>query len=781
MAENRFYRTDYPSHLTDELGNRFNPNNQFAPNPGFVELAATIIGYNESTKEYDLTYATFEDWQMTQYNSKGTTTVTTTGPLPAFSPTTGALISTTSTSVTSAAVTNTLTKYNSKEATVEHENITITGVKIDIGGRVGQLSRAEITITTAGISNMDIVNNAITQIGSRIELDISREWAATYNSTANKMNYTGRIHDFSYSLDSDMKFTITLKAIGLAESLSQLNAVPVLNPNGKSWPAGFPKEYIVKDGDTKTVPVNNLLILLDALWEKLFPGSATGNNTSVIGIQEIPGVSGIGDSKPYAYVGARPANITGGLGSNLGWQVFVNELTKSYINLEALRVLVMKTIEMASAESDNKLATKLNITYPVDASGNYNTAGSYVDYLDSANPENILLFNNSISGIALILSPIGLPVPIFATQKSYYSQPIEECRYKTKTAVNIQNIYISRDVIFQAAGAELGDTRYDVAGNKSIEKFFQSIFEVIKNDTGGIIDLMLLPELNESLTSNEQTTLYIVDSNYVKLETPKAPSILQFPLFPEGQHHFKDFASGTRKLSAKVPKSLAAKAFVKDANLVANDSSTSGPGEIDDTTDINPSDLIDELNSLRRQWTVTDNYRENTTRRREIMSSLWKSNIADKKVVKSGDALKTASATRNIQTGLDFGMTSYGINGFLWGHAIALDFIPNTAPANTVFSVNKISHDIQNGAEDTNGGTWFTTIDCLARIRPANEASNIKSVATLKTASGAGGSGPDMSGNDNANEALQDTNPLVGPKPPSSINHTGGTNNSILF
>ena len=135
-------------------------------------------------------------------------------------------------------------------------------------------------------------------------------------------------------------------------------------------------------------------------------------------------------------------------------------------------------------------------------------------------------------------------------------------------------------------------------------------------------------------------------------------------------------------------------------------------------------DLIDELISLRNLWPVTDNYRENTKRRQEIMSSLWKSNITDKKAVKSGDALKTASATRNIQTGLDFGMTSYGINGFLWGHAIALDFIPNTAPANTVFSVNKISHDIQNGAEDTNGGTWFTTIDCLARIRPANEASN---------------------------------------------------------
>lgn len=770
MAENRFYRTDYPSHLTDELGNRFNPNNQFAPNPGFVELAATIIGYNESTKEYDLTYATFEDWQMTQYNSKGTTNIIA-GPVQNF----GAAANSSPTSPTSTVVTNTLTKYNSKEATVEHENITITGVKIDIGGRVGQLSRAEITITTAGISNMDIVNNAITQIGSRIELNISREWAATYNSTANKMNYTGRIHDFSYSLDSDQKFTITLKAIGLAESLSQLNALPVMNPNGAGWPSTWPKTFTPKDSFT-ILPVDNLIILLDALWnEQLQP------NLPNTFIQELPGVIQVSALvRSYLYAGKRAdAMVTDD-----------DFEYKYYINLEGLRSLMMKILKIVSLQSDNKMADKLKITYP--PAGPLNTNGSFIDFQDSANPEKILLFNNSISRTVTSFTPSagaaagygGTGAGVSRSTKIFYKQPADKQRYKVSgnDHGNIANIYISRDVIFEAAGASLGDTRYDVAGNKSIEKFFDSIFNVIKNETGGIIDLMLLPDLNESLTATEQTTLYIVDSNFVKLEAAAPPSILQFPLFPEGQHHFKDFTSGTRKLSAQVPKSLATKAFVKDANLVANEDSTSGPGEINDSTNIDITGLVDELIRLRVTFPISDTRADDSARRREIMSSLWKRNITDPVTPTTvGDALKAASATRNIQTGLDFGMTSYGINGFLWGHAIALDFIPNTAPANTVFSVNKISHDIQNGAEDTNGGTWFTTIDCLARIRPANEASNIKSVATLKTASGAGGSGPDMSGNDNANEALQDTNPPVGPKPPSSTNHTGGTNNSILF
>ena len=304
---------------------------------------------------------------------------------------------------------------------------------------------------------------------------------------------------------------------------------------------------------------------------------------------------------------------------------------------------------------------------------------------------------------------------------------------------DIANIYISRNVIFQAAGAKEGDTRYDVAGNKSIEKFFNSIFETIRNETGNIINLALLPDLDSSTTDSDQTDLYIVDTNFTGPSPQVKPRILQFELFPRKTNHFKDVTKAPINLSGAVPKSLATKAFVKDANLVATSENTVDSNEANDTSTVDVEALQQELARLRNEWPTSNTPEDDSTKRREIMSKLWQRNITDDDNTKSvKDNIDAASATRNIQTALSLSMESIGINGWQWGHVISLDFIPSTAPKNTLFTIKTVSHTFKFEPSKGNNGTWTTKIDCQAHIRPASDCNHVELISSIKTTGGTG-------------------------------------------
>jgi|15BtaG_2_1085339.scaffolds.fasta_scaffold03373_3 hypothetical protein len=689
MQGNIFYRTDYPDYLKKELFYRFN-DPQGTPNG--THIAANIYSYNEKTKDFDFLSAIFgepghisgnnnlpaglKSWQLTNHGTPATGTVT-----------------------------------YSKPAAVggfEPETPTITAVNIDLGGRLGQIAKASITITTTGLENLKILNESVTLIGNRIELFCRRTWpdGKTYNDEANRIRYEGRLYNFTFEKQDKGQFNIKLDLIGTAAALSEINALPIIDPKVTGYPSDWKKEYTVKDADT-AVPVDNLLILLESIWDR--DSKLDGSQT--MWHEPVPGVVGVAPHapwpiKPSIYIGKRPANrITDG----------TNHELQFYINLEGLRALVMKTIEIAAKATKNKQAEKLRVTYPYDTgagSGAEIPWGSFPkDYLNSADPERILLFNEEIVDKGWL------------SDSTYYENPTnKKDRYPVSdTTGNIANIYISRTVIYDVIGTDINSKNFKSPGAKSIKSFFSAIFAEIKKQTGNWIDLALVPDLGDDPSLDGY--LYIVDKNYV--ENDYNEPILQFALYPQFTRHYPDVAANNIALSAKVPASLAAKAFIKDANLTAAEEPVATPGDESDDTELSSDDIIKRINDFHENIASSDTIEEDNTTRRELMAKLKKDGIVKKGKKPAGEILKDISKTQNIQTTLDMSITSYGINGWSWGHACKLDFIPSTAPKNTVFSINKISHTISNDKTSAATSKWETKIECLARLRPESEAAHV--------------------------------------------------------
>jgi hypothetical protein len=373
MADSRFFRIDYPDFLRDELANRFNRSNATSNLPkAFAHM--TVFGYDPIIRDYTIKTAKFEVNTLVEYATPvvisdqqplaGQPIASAGGPYTAATP--NAVPTTT--------------------ARTGFENITISDVKMDIGGRVGQVSKAEVTIIGAGRPNLEIVTNAVTQIGNKATIIIQQTgWSIDINDTANRLTYTGRIYDFSFNFVQERgRFSVTIKLIGLAEALSNINALPEIDPNKRPYPSEWPKTFKPKD-ESKDIPINNLLMLLDALWTQEL------NNEP--GIKEIPGVSSPKGVTPYLYIGSRAERLISD--STLG---FGGTKYNEYINLEGLRVVAMKFLTTVAQQANNNIASKLNITYPKNSNGDVLTDGSISKYLDSADPEKILLFNNPIIG-----------------------------------------------------------------------------------------------------------------------------------------------------------------------------------------------------------------------------------------------------------------------------------------------------------------------------------------------------------------------------------------------
>ena len=741
-AQNRFYRTDYPEYLKEELGNRFgagsHKNKQSVP-----VLVARIYDYDDTAKTWSRVSAEFGDFTNVIQVTSGPNTIT----IPDASKNDNAnvltkrydKVATTLVDVVSGKFDPVLQKNVAEE---NKSTAQIANVKLDVGGRVGTTTRGEITISAKGNpEDLNQLVDCVTILGARIELAIAHQLGGKQNDVANALTYSGRIYDYSFTYETDLDFTVNIKTIGLADTLTQLSGFPTYNIDKTAGvqPKGAVKEYPViktkdKNGNAIDLPVTNLLQLIDAIIvQETDPTRSTfrGLNGQGFIIKGVPQPKGMWD-KPFALGQYR--TFDGG---------------KYYLNLEAIRLLYMQVNEYLADLTGNKTLAKLKIRWMPGNTLYEKAPGSRYDWLFSADPTKILIPNTYAQQ-----QPLGYTNGNQGKAFNFATTAVSAGG--ASDAGNIGGIYIERQVIFDAAGAKFGDTRFAVAGTKSVEAFFDAIFKEIKTQSGGVLDLALIsdtekalniPDISSTVADIDQTELYIVDRNYVKLEDPKPP-ILVFPFLPgvtnpdhPKQHHFKDFTSKSRGLSANVPKSLAAKAFIRDVNFVAAESQVTDDAAAVDPTEITPAEItlkLDELGKLQQRLiqAVDDTALVNslTPKVQQILADLNKMNApnaAPKANKKRKDLLLEKAATKNFTTALTLSMSSFGISGFKWGHALALDFVPNTAPDNTVFSINQITHTIAFATTTDRAAGWETTINCLARLRPPAELKHQINVTDL--------------------------------------------------
>ncbi len=695
-SDNRFYRKDYPESLKKELNERFTqyaktsgyePDGNEGPIGSTIDLKTFI--WSDNDKDYTMPGATFKN-----------------GRLEAFE--VGGIISdkvkfTDTVNFNQGYIPNELRPGRGNQF---EELLRIKDVNIDIGGRVGSLSKAKISFEMRGESMFEKFTKYVTQIGTKIELEVNQYWRGqataigSYQPDANKLIHFGRVYNYTFSYKGQYWWEGTIDTVGLAEMLAETNVLATLIPGGPGWPPDWKPEITLKDDANTVVQCDNLLVILDMLW-----GTVTDSNSSVPikGVTTLP----MNPGKLFKTKGINEKDTFWG-NTEPGADTY-------YITLEGLRAVIQKIIDIAAAQNDNNLIKKLQIYYPPKDITNKNVItypGSWTPYLISADPEKIVITSKTETRYK------NNELYNFTLAPNYHGSEVVG-------PGAIPNILISKSTIAEAAGAQQGSTMSLPVGGKSIIKFFENIFETIRIQTGGIIDLILLPEL-ETTEDAAGSSLYIVDRNY------KAPKIAEEDTYPIGfalyslpQKHYIE--SDVWNLSAEVPKKLAAKAFVRDANLIAVDEQTSANGEesLNDTRTIDSTKLIKELNKLIKGWAVSETRTQDSTRMQEIMSELFKQHVTTSGAKQKNTLVKDALANKNIQTSLTLTMKSFGINGWAWGHALAIDPIPSTAPSNTLFSINKITHDIKSSAKDTQY-QWTTTLGLLARVVPVDEKTGIK-------------------------------------------------------
>jgi hypothetical protein len=683
-SENRFYRKDYPQYLKDELKERFTrhaktsgyePDGNEGPIGSTIEFKTFI--WSDFDKDYTAPGATFKNGRLS----------------------TDAM--------------NTDFLGTSRIAPRYEELLRITSVNIDIGGRVGSLSKAKISFELRGEDMFERFTKYVTQIGTKIELRIDQHWRGqataigSYQPDANKLEHIGRVYNYTFSYKGQYWWEGSIDTVGLAEMLTETNVLAILDPQGPGWPGGaapaWARTIKVKDKDDveKDIPCDNLLTILDMLWKTYLP-----NDTRVADIPKVTTLS------------VNPGKLFKTKGINLKdpfWGAPIPDTYTHYITLEGLRAVIQKIIDIAAVQSGNNIIKKLQIYYPPVDAKNKNVVkypGSWTPYLISADPEKILVASKTETR--------------YSNGEYYELKGVPNYKDNVNAKFGLlTNILISKATIAEAAGASQGSTMSLPAGGKSIAKFFENIFETIRIQTGGIIDLILLPEF-EFTEDSAGSSLYIVDRNY---KAPKAKTEDTYPigfaLYSHPQKHYIE--SDVWNLSGEVPKKLAAKAFVRDANLTAVDEQTSADGEesLKDDKKIDPKALTKELRKLAKGWSASETRSQDSTRMSEIMSTLFKQHVHDDTTKTKKELTKEALANKNIQTSLNLTMKSFGINGWKYGHALAISPIPSTAPGNTLFSINKITHDIKPSAKDTQY-QWTTTLGLLARVVPESEKTDIK-------------------------------------------------------
>jgi len=293
----------------------------------------------------------------------------------------------------------------------------------------------------------------------------------------------------------------------------------------------------------------------------------------------------------------------------------------------------------------------------------------------------------------------------------------------TTVAEDCENIMLNLKML-ESKFKQLKD---EETGNVVVNKFLQAVFQRIKHNTGGFIDLKLVSHPQDPdalLVYNIKYKTALMNSQGSNSTEPY--SVPMFANHPYGSI-VTDF-----KFNGELPKDSANLAFaINDIDTDTADE-TIAPflnfmySRDNITRNISDNTVIDSYDSLITENEQNERYsnfkiqarrRLNTakiefSRKPTSASEQQELNSALVNYIKyTGEDFKGQYLVKSAVLPFTVEFTTNGINGLKWGDVLTFDALPSRYKRNLVFSIIAISHTVNETGE------WSTNVKCVSRVK----------------------------------------------------------------
>lgn len=536
---------------------------------------------------------------------------------------------------------------------------TLNSVKMILEGMAGSLRRGEFTVTVYDAGSLESVigSGGVGGVGNDITLSIGRSGPGAGGGGSWDLT----VYKNTFQSDKEGRYVITVSALG--------KGMEVLKKDGIALPKRAVGKTFNKYANIlgfpwlESVSVTNIVDFM--MWEAL--DGAIGGVPITLSIE-----SGKGNGSDWVHfiapTGVKPQNIQNGLG-------------------ETNRLVYFRLGYMIGIINDGLPASTKKILYDLPATAVETDLGGG-NNLISGDPLNVLIKNDPYTDYPvegnitdtgeLIYSAITQPSGIF-TSKAEMKSIGGDC----------MNIYVSYACLkgilnsLGASGTSANQADAERAASPGatkldLEGFLQSVFGVIREATGGWVDLDIMEDPVAFENAEKDAALYIYNKN--SKNASGGPTEID-DISGEG---------GVRSatISGDVPTGWQMEAFAK-----------ASPGKKEDPE---PSETVTiDWNKAKNDLAKAG---LDATQAQGISSGLRKV------IAEMPKALAKEKADRPYPIGL-----SITCNGFLnpgFGQSFGLASLSATRWAeNTAFTITRVTHQVQ-------GQDWTTSLDTQSRLVP---------------------------------------------------------------
>jgi len=244
--------------------------------------------------------------------------------------------------------------------------------------------------------------------------------------------------------------------------------------------------------------------------------------------------------------------------------------------------------------------------------------------------------------------------------------------------------------------------------NKKITSFLNVLFEQLLTETGGIIDLVLMPDRDKDGNIDD---IFILNKNGVPDGVLDTIKVFKIPMMTKGS------VVRSMNIESKVPDAIVTEvATFTRAGLSYGDNEPSLAG-----ASATKKELIDQLYNLNKSY--IDNLAGTPTESVATINQ-WRNKVRNvyRKLysIQENLTLNTDGSVGGINNILDLKtavfpiylkLTLDGINGFLYGNAITTNWLPKQYQDKRIYwTVIKVRHLIQNN-------DWSTEIEMIYRVK----------------------------------------------------------------
>ena len=539
---------------------------------------------------------------------------------------------------------------------------TLNYVKVTLEGEAGSLRRGEFQVTCYNPGDFETVisKGGVGGIGTEVTISINRSGPGAGSG----MSHSFKVYKHTFNTSKEGKYTITVSAVGKGMEILKKDATTMgaigsgkyfyKNPDSLLWP--FPEKIEVSG------LMDYFLWYITDKTARMFPFSPEPNAaeqgkfftlaapTGFTGPAGAPGYgSGIGVRNRLAYI-------------NLGW--LIDTINKQITGPTELKLIA--TTNMSIDDKGNPLMSgdPAQVILP--------RGDGYSDYAPGA-----------VSMTDLIFSLLGTPSKIGTS----FLDPVPSPMAGKEADCGL--IYISYDALRSIetnltgrgeGGKEISDSaKHDATRTKmDLEGFLGSVFSVVRESTGGFVDLVISEDPEAFDGGALESDLLIVNK--------KAPQTEDGPATYDDVSGEGGVRSAT--FSGDVPQGWQAEAFAgKNLGGEDNNEKKAGP-------DIKKM-IDDGLAALAKNG-------YDASAAGGIKAAL--------RTAQDETPVESLGAIQNRPYPIGLSLKVNGVAGLGFGHIIEMTSLSGTRwGGNTVFTVTRVVHTVQN--QD-----WTTDVDTVARL-----------------------------------------------------------------